>query len=216
MTDEFEQQEFYFVTTALPGPSNECVFVDVQTADGNDTGPEGCGADWEKHPRYPGYYRLGPFAKYGVRHVETQASFEAELRGKDAEIKILEARHAPALALHREVQEDRDRVLAELEKAKDERDTSIRAIAAMTPVMEKANEVLNGKHDEAERLKVQHEVALGELREVRGELGVANGVIRSTQAEVAGLRQTIDEEWSQAAHERRNLESQVVAARAGR
>ncbi len=189
MTEEAcEELKIYFVTTALPGPADECVFVEVEDQNGKGMGPAGSGGDWEKHPVHDGLYRLGPFARYGVRHVETQASFEAELRAKDAEIKILEARNAPALALHREVQEDRDRVLAELEKAEDERDTSIRAIAAMTPVIEKANEVLIAKEED----------------------------LKAKQREVAGLRRTIDEERSQAAHERRNLESQVVAARVGR
>lgn len=41
MTEEAEQQKFYLVTTAMPGPVDECAFVEVETGDGKDLGLDG-------------------------------------------------------------------------------------------------------------------------------------------------------------------------------
>ncbi len=150
MSEEAELQKIYFVTTALPGPADECVFVEVEDQNGKGMGPAGSGGDWEKHPVHDGLYRLGPFARYGVRHVETQASFEAELRGKDAEIKILEAKLRDIIQVARNRAGE---LAAELEETRGQRDSSLKTIEAMTPVIEEAGDRLLAKQSEVMGLR---------------------------------------------------------------
>lgn len=77
MTEEAKQQKLYLVTTDLPGPAEECVFIDVQDEDGKDLGSGSSGAEWEEHPTGHDLYRLGPFAKYGEYTPETQEESDA-------------------------------------------------------------------------------------------------------------------------------------------
>ena len=83
-------------------------------------------------------------------NIEGLARFEAELRGKDAEIKILEAKLRDITQVARNKAAE---LAAELEETRGQRDSAHKAIEVMTPVMEEAGDRLMAKQSEVMGLR---------------------------------------------------------------
>ena len=89
------QKPVYVVFSGMPGPGNECVFIDVEDADGFSIG----GFTWESH-RKTDFVHLGPFYAAPVPAVPAGwqlVPVEPTIAGDGARVNVDDATRTPAI-----------------------------------------------------------------------------------------------------------------------